>query len=180
MQVPEGMNAELIDGDLYTSPRPAGTHGLASSVLTMDIGSAYHLGRGGPGGWWILHEPEIHFVLNVQVLVPDIAGWRRERMPEIPDDHRFVVSPDWVCEVLSPSTRRIDLAKKRPIYARHGVGHLWFVDPDAQTVEVMRLNDEKQYQLVNTFSGDDTMRAEPFEELEIDLAQIWAPSPPPP
>jgi hypothetical protein len=115
VKVPENMIAELIDGDLYTSPRPAGPHARFSSALGMDIGTPYDRGRGGPGGWWIIFEPELH--LGEQVVVPDLAGWRRERMPRIPKDQRFIVTPDWLCEVISPSTARIDRGKKMDIYA---------------------------------------------------------------
>ena len=106
------MVGEIIDGELYAWPRPSGSHGDASSVFLSRILTPYRLGDGGPGGWWIIGEPEVHFVRDMIVVVPDIGGWRRERMPEIPKDHRFIVSPDWVCEVLSPSTRRHDRGTK--------------------------------------------------------------------
>lgn len=112
LALPENMVGEIINGELHTQPRPAGPHASATSLLGMDIGSAYQRGRGGPGGWWIIDEPEIHFVRDTEVLVPDIAGWRRERMPSLPQDHRFEVVPVWVCEVLSPSTQRKDRISK--------------------------------------------------------------------
>lgn len=171
-RLPDNVTGELIDGELYASPQPGGRHVVAASTLGMDIGSAFQRGRGGPGGWWILDEPELHFAPNVLVLVPDLAGWRRERLPSIPVDHRFTVVPDWVCEVLSPSTSRLDWAKKLPIYARNGVRHVWFVDPIVQTVQVMDLTNE-QYRFVGIYSGEDKFRAVPFDELEIDLAEIW-------
>src|SRR5664279_1268636 len=118
MKVPENLVAELIDGELYTWPRPAGPTIRFSSVLAMDIGPPYDRGRGGPGGWWILHRPELH--LGDDVLVPALAGWRRERMPEIPNDHRFVVEPDWVCEVISTASAAVVRAKKSRIYAKGG------------------------------------------------------------
>jgi Uma2 family endonuclease len=171
-KVPENMVAELIDGDLYTWPRPAGPHADTSSVLGMFIGFPYRLGRGGPGGWWIVDEPELHLEIDEEVLVPDLAGWRRERMPQIPKDHRFIIPPDWVCEVLSPSTTRIDRGKKMRIYAEHGVPWMWLVDPIGRTLEVLRL-DEDNWKYVATFTGEDVVRAEPFPEAEIDLASIW-------
>jgi Uma2 family endonuclease len=174
LKVPENMVAELIDGDLYTWPRPAGPHADTSSVLGMIIGPPYRLGRGGPGGWWIVDEPELHLDIDEQVLVPDLAGWRRERMPRIPRDHRFIVPPDWVCEVLSPSTASIDRGKKMRIYADHGVPWMWLVDPIGRTLEVLRL-DEDNWKYVATFTGEDVVRAEPFPEAEIDLASIWGP-----
>lgn len=175
LKVPDNLVAELIDGDLYTSPRPAGPHADTSSVLGMLIGFPYRLGRGGgPGGWWIVDEPELH--LGEQVLVPDLAGWRRERMPEIPKDHRFIVSPDWVCEVISPSSLRIDRGKKMRIYAEQEVAWMWLVDPIGRTLEVLTL-DGDTWKYVATFTDTDVVRAQPFPEAEIDLASIWGATP---
>jgi Uma2 family endonuclease len=103
LALPENLVGEIINGQLYAQPRPAGPHALVCSSLEIDVGSAYQKGRGGPGGWWILVEPEVHFIRDIEVLVPDLAGWRRERMPRLPEDHRFEVAPDWVCEVLPPA-----------------------------------------------------------------------------
>jgi Uma2 family endonuclease len=170
VKAPENEIAELIDGDLYTWPRPSGAHGDASSVLGMCIGYLYRLGRGGPGGWWIVDEPELH--LGKNVLVPDLAGWRRERMRRIPDDHRFIVPPDWICEVLSPSTARIDRQKKMRIYAEHGVAWAWLVDLDYQTLEVMQLDDGK-WRILQVYSEESVVHAEPFPEATIELASMW-------
>jgi Uma2 family endonuclease len=132
----ENLVGEIIGGELHSQPRPTGPHALSQSTLGMDIGSAYQRGRGGPGGWWIIDEPELHFVRDTEVLVPDIAGWRRDRMPQLPRDHRFEVSPDWVCEVLCPATARKDRIVKMPVYARYGVAWLWLVDPLQFTLPV--------------------------------------------
>jgi Uma2 family endonuclease len=172
LNVPENMVAELIDGDLYTSPRPAGPHARFASALGMDIGTPYDRGRGGPGGWWIVDEPELH--LDEQVLVPDLAGWRRVRMPRIPKDQRFIVTPDWVCEVISPSSLRIDRGKKMRIYAEYGVPWMWLVDPLARLFEVFALEGER-WSLIHTYAGNDVVRVEPFPVVEIDLASIWGP-----
>jgi len=174
LKVPENLVAELIDGELYTWPRPAGPHARFSSVLGMEIGPPYDLGRNGPGGWWILDEPELH--LGEDVIVPDLAGWRRERMPEIPHDHRFVIEPDWVCEVISPTTVRVDRGKKARIYAEHDVPWLWLVDPELRTLEVFQLAGDF-YSMLRVFTGDDVVRADPFPAAEIDLASIWGPTP---
>jgi Uma2 family endonuclease len=174
MKVPENLIAELIDGELYAWPRPAGPHARFSSVLGMEIGPPYDRGRNGPGGWWILDEPELH--LGENVLVPDLAGWRRERMPEIPHDHRFVIEPDWACEVMSPSTTRVDRGKKARIYAEHDVPWLWLVDPERRTLEVFQLAGDV-YSMLHVFTGDDVVRADPFPAVEIDLASIWGPTP---
>jgi Uma2 family endonuclease len=170
VDAPELLIAELIDGDMYAWPRPAGPHARVSSALGMDLGTPYDRGRGGPGGWWILFEPELH--LGEQVLVPDLAGWRRERMPELPVDHRFVVTPDWICEVISPSTERIDRGKKRRIYGEFSVSWMWLINPIGQTLEVFTLADER-WSLVATYTSEDVVRAEPFPEAEIDLGSIW-------
>jgi Uma2 family endonuclease len=170
LNVPDTMVAELIDGELYSSPRPGGPHSVAASVLVGDLNPAYQRGRGGPGGWWILIEPEIH--LGLDVLVPDIAGWRRERMPEVPQTHIFSIAPDWVCEVLSPSTARVDRSKKLRVYGQHEVTYAWLIDPLERYLEVKRLEKGRWSDLA-VFSGNDKVVAEPFVEVEIDLTEIW-------
>ena len=169
LKVPEPLVAEILDGNLYASPRPAVPHALASSVLGGELGAAFHWGRGGPGGWWILDEPELHF--GDEVLVPDLAGWRRERMPKVPDEPAISLAPDWVCEVLSPSTERIDRVHKQPIYAREGVGHAWLVNPVSRTLEVYRRSSEG-WLVVGTYEGD-ALVAEPFDAIELDLLNLW-------
>ena len=166
--LPEHVVGELIDGELYASPRPAMPHSVASSVLGARLNVAFH--RGGPGGWVLVDEPELH--LGEDVLVPDIAGWRRERMPRAPSTVAITLAPDWVCEVLSPSTSRLDRKVKLPVYARAGVRHVWFVDPDTRTLEVLRL-DGAHYSPVATHTGTARVRAEPFEALELELAALW-------
>lgn len=170
---PDNVVAEIIDGDLYTSPRPASRHALATSVLGSELGTPFQQGRGGPGGWWIVFEPELHF--GQDVLVPDIAGWRRERMPEFPDAAFFTLSPDWICEILSPSTERIDRLRKLAVYAREAVRHAWLVNPTLRSLEVYRLEAGK-WVLLQTHGGDDVVRAEPFEAIEIDLLRLWGES----
>ena len=172
-ELPENVVGEIIDGDLIASPRPAGPHTRAATAATAEIYGPYDRGRGGPGGWWILFEPELHFTSNI--LVPDIAGWRRERMPEIPSDHRFTVVPDWVCEVISPSSATTDRIRKLRIYARAGVQYAWIIDPLAKSLEVYR-NTSEAWLLVQGFSadeGDTLVRAEPFTDIELDLAAMW-------
>lgn len=168
--LPENQVGEIINGTLHASPRPAGPHGRAASVLGMDIGTPFDRGNGGPGGWWIIFEPELH--LSEQVLVPDIAGWRHETLPEIPEHHRFTTAPDWVCEVLSPSTGKTDRIEKMPIYASEGVGYPWLVDPLAQTLETFVLING-QWSLNGTFKDDDTVSAEPFAAIELQLSALW-------
>src|SRR5712691_4772955 len=174
LQVPPHRVAEIVDGDLHVSPHPASRHALAASVLGSGLGPPFHHGRGGPGGWWILFEPELHF--GDDVLVPDLAGWRRERMPAIPDAAFFTLAPDWVCEVLSPSTERIDRGRKLRIYAGAGVAHAWFVNPVERTLEVLRLRDGA-WTIVAVCSGSETVRVEPFDAIELALARLWVDSP---
>jgi Uma2 family endonuclease len=164
--------AEVIDGELYLFPRPAKPHTAAASALGEELGPAFKRGRGGPGGWILLDEPELHMVEDI--LVPDLAGWRRERMPVMSADlPYFDLAPDWVCEVLSDATRKLDRAKKVPIYARSGVTNVWLVDPIARTLEVLRLEREK-YVIMATWADDAKVRAEPFDAIELDLAILWA------
>jgi Uma2 family endonuclease len=171
MQVPDIMVAEIVDGELHASPRPAPRHANVASSLGVLIGGPYHHSRGGPGGWWILDEPELHFGRNV--LVPDLAGWRRTRLPELPVAAYFSVVPDWVCEVLSPSTASLDRVKKLAIYAREQVGHAWLIDPAAHTLEVLEL-DRGRWTLLATYAGADVVRVPPFTEIDLELASLWA------
>jgi Uma2 family endonuclease len=168
--LPDSVIGELIAGTLYASPRPAAPHTLAASRLGIALGGPFDQGRGGPGGWLILDEPELH--LGGDVLVPDLAGWRRERMPRPPRTAAFTLAPDWVCEVLSASTRALDRAVKLPVYAREGVRHVWLVDPEARTLEVFRREGER-YTLLVTHVGQTCVRAEPFDALELELAFLW-------
>ena len=162
--------AEIVDGTLYTQPRPAPRHAVASSRLGIDLGGPFDRGRGGPGGWWILDEPELH--LGEDILVPDLAGWRRERMEELPDTAYFTLAPNWACEVLSASTRRLDLHEKRPVYAREGVGHLWLVDPADRTLEAFELR-EGQWVLIASAKDDDPISIRPFDAITFSLGDLW-------
>jgi len=171
VKLPDNLVAEIVDGELHASPRPASRHALTGVELSDSLVPPFHKGRGGPGGWWILYEPELH--LDPDVLVPDWAGWRRSRMPQFPDCAHFSLAPDWICEILSPSTARLDRVKKLRIYAREGVAHTWLVDPLEQTLEVLRLEDGR-WTILATHAGDEVVRAEPFTEIEIDLQALWA------
>jgi Uma2 family endonuclease len=151
--------------------RPASPHASATSVLEGELHGPFRRGTGGPGGWILLFEPELHF--HGDVLVPDLAGWRRERMPEMPVAVAFELAPDWVCEVVSPSTAGTDRVRKMPIYAREGVGYVWLVDPIAQTLEVCRLENGRWVHL-GAWLGEAKVRAEPFESFELELAALWA------
>lgn len=168
--LPENIVGEIIGGELFTSPRPGPAHAAAAMGVGATLGPPFHFGDGGPGGWWILPEPEVHFAESV--LVPDLAGWRRERLPSLPETSYFELPPDWVCEILSPSTSRHDRTKKLPVYARAGVPHLWLLDPLAHILEVLRLQ-AGFWVLMAAHGGDETVRAAPFEATAVDLARLW-------
>lgn len=175
LAVADHLVAEILDGELYASPRPAVPHALATSGLGYDLIGPFDRGRGGPGGWWILVEPELH--LSDDVVVPDLAGWRRTRVPDLPRGAFLQIAPDWVCETLSPSTERIDRGKKLAIYAREGVAHVWLLNPIAETLEAYRLQ-EGHWLLLVTHTGDVTARIEPFDAIEIELWRLWGRSEP--
>nr|MBK7065985.1 Uma2 family endonuclease [Deltaproteobacteria bacterium] len=171
------MLAEIIDGELLTMPRPHRQHVHAASVLGEELGPPFRRGRGGPGGWVILDEPELHLGPLPDVVIPDLAGWRRERIPAdflAGTEPAFIpLAPDWCCEVLSPSTERVDRGRKLAIYHREGVGHVWLVSPTLRSVEVYRRADIG-WLLVATFEGDAVVRAEPFDAVPLELAGLWA------
>lgn len=168
--VPEDYVAEILGGELYATPRPAFRHLQAASALGILLGGPYQFGLGGPGGWVILDEPELH--LRKDVVVPDVAGWRGERMTETTDAAYLTVAPDWLCEVLSPSTETIDRGKKLEIYAREKVGHVWLLSPIERTLEVWTLDDQR-WRLIGTHAGRERVRAEPFSAVELALDQLW-------
>ena len=170
LDAPAHRVAEIVDGTLYTHPRPAMPHALASSSLGADLSSPFQFGRGGPGGWWIIDEPELH--PGEDILVPDLAGWRRERMPEFPQTAYVTLAPDWVCEVLSPSTRKLDLHGKRPVYAREGVGHLWLVDPMDRTLEAFELR-EGEWVLIASAKDAEPVCIRPFDAVTFSLGDLW-------
>ena len=170
-RVPPSSVAELIGGELYVSPRPRTVHSLAATQLVAALVSMQVEPKGSSlGGWVFLVEPELHF--GRDALVPDIAGWRRERMPELPDVAALTLAPDWVCEVLSPSTEVLDRARKMDVYAREGVRHLWLVDPRPQMLEIHRC-EASRWSRLGVHVGDVTVRAEPFEALDLPLNRLW-------
>lgn len=171
LTLPAHVVGEIVFGTLHASPRPTPKHAQAATTLAEELGPPFKRGRGGPGGWLILYEPELH--LGPHVVVPDLAGWRRTRMPEMPVDKAyFDLAPDWVCEVLSPSTAALDRGDKLTIYNTFMVEHVWLVDPDARTLEVLG-HDPKGYRTITVFSGDAKVRAVPFDALELDLSLLW-------
>ena len=169
--IPDNMTGQIIDGELIVTPRPSRKHVYTGSVLGAEVMPPYQFGRGGgPGGWIILDEPEIK--LGRDIVVPDLAGWRKERFPTDEETNWIAVSPDWVCEVLSPSTIRVDKIRKMPLYGKHGVGYFWLVDPAARTLEVFRL-ETGNWVVAGLYAEDDKVRAEPFQDIEIELSNLW-------
>ncbi len=173
LALPRGWNGQIIDGELFASPRPAMPHGYTASSMGGDLIVSFDRGRGGPGGWWILDEPELHF--GKQVLIPDLGGWRKSRLPVIPPDPYLTLAPDWVCEILSPSTASFDRIKKSRVYAYEGVAYLWFVDPEARTLETYKLDEQARWVQLGAWGEDEKVRAEPFEAVELDLKSFWLP-----
>ncbi|MFO1140936.1 MAG: Uma2 family endonuclease [Amaricoccus sp.] len=171
IDAPADKIAEIINGALYLHPRPRPAHADVIGSLGDELIGPFRKGRGGPGGWRILIEPELH--LGEDVLVPDLVGWRRERLPVMPDTPGITAPPDWVCEVLSPSTRRYDLTRKRASYAGHGVPFLWLIDPAAGTLEAQRL-EGGSWALIATLRGDVEVRLPPFEAVAFPLSTLWA------
>ena len=168
--VPPHLVAEILFGSLVTHPRPTPRHATAQSAITGELTGAFQRGRGGPGGWVFMIEPELH--LGPHVVVPDIAGWRKERLPHMPTTAYVETSPDWVCELLSPSTENNDRGPKRRIYATFGVSHMWFVDPVARRLEAYALRDA-QWVLLETFDGSDDVNAAPFDAVPFSISALW-------
>jgi Uma2 family endonuclease len=171
IDLPAHMTGEIVSGVLHAHPRPAPRHALAASALGADISAPYQFGRGGPGGWWILDEPEIH--LGQNILVPDLAGWKKTKMPHLPETDWFETVPDWVCEILSPATERFDRAEKMPLYAQYGVQYCWLVDPVIQTLEAFKLI-EGRWVLLSTLDKQKQVSIEPFDATEFNLSDLWS------
>lgn len=167
--LPEGWRGEIIEGTLYAFPRPRPPHAHVESAMVADLHNPYHRGRGGPGGWFILVEPGIQLPA-AREFSPDLAGWRRERLPVLPKDKPIDLAPDWICEILSNRTRSYDQVTKRRFYAKIGVRHLWYVEPLARTVTVSRLEEGRWLELGSYDVDDKVIRAEPFDAIEIELA----------
>jgi len=168
--IPGNMTGEIINGNLYATPRPSRKHVYAVSVLGDEIGSPYRAGRGGPGGWIILIEPEIAF--GRDIIVPDLAGWKKERFPIEEPNNWISVAPDWVCEILSPSTSQVDRTEKMPVYAQHQVSHAWLIDPMLRTLEVFKLESDR-WMVLGAYAKAAKVSVEPFVEIGLDLSVLW-------
>jgi len=171
LAAPEHMVAEVLDGELFLHPRPALPHSAAASALGEELGPPFKRGKGGPGGWIILDEPELH--LGADIVVPDLAGWRRATIDHLENAAYVEIAPDWVCEILSPSTEKTDRTRKLAIYARERVAHVWLVNPLLRTLEIKRLTDG-HWTDIGTYHDEQRIRAEPFDAIELELGVLWA------
>ena len=171
--LPQHLRGEILGGELVVCARPSPQHVRAASSLG---GSLYGFDRDGdgPDGWWIDHEPELHLDVDPDypVVVPDLAGWRVETLPELPETAAYEVRPDWVCEILSPATQSDDRVLKMPFYAAARIPHFWIVDPLIMTVEAYRL-EGRDWVVLGTWRGLDRVRIPPFEALELSLGRLW-------
>jgi Uma2 family endonuclease len=175
--LPPGIVGEIIEGVLYTMTKPRARHQLTTTGIGGDLRGPFYLGRGGPGGWWIITEPGLELPNDTKEISPDVAGWRRERMPELPVDEPIRVVPDWVCEILSPTTRRHDMLRKQPYYAKVGVPFMWLVDIEARVLTVYRL-ESSDWRMIGTYSDETEARIAPFDAVPLNVADWWPPSPP--
>ena len=168
-RLPENMVGEVIDGELWTMGRPSGPHQNAQTELSFDL----RRGGGGPSNrWLILNEVELLFPSR-EVVVPDLTGWRRERIAGHEDDNPYTIRPDWVCEVLSPSTRLKDLGPKRQLYARQFIPHLWVIDPQSRSLEAFELQ-QARWSLLGMWSQREIVSGiAPFPEFTFDLSRWW-------
>ncbi len=170
LSIPPHQVGQVVFGVLHAHPRPALIHANTAIALGNELGPPFRRKIGGPGGWILLVEPEVH--LQADILVPDLAGWRKERLPKVPVEASLKLSPDWVCEILSPRTASLDRGDKLKVYAREQVGDIWLVDPSAQTLEMLLL-DGASYRLAQVFSGNQSARIPPFDAIELELAVLW-------
>ena len=161
---------------LYTRTKPRARHQRTGLGIGRELSGPFDLGRGGPGGWWIIGEPGIELPNDTKEISPDVAGWRRERMPELPGDEPIRVVPDWVCEILSPTTRRHDLLHKLPYYAKVGVRFLWLVDLEARVLTAHRL-EPPDWRIIGTYSDEIEVRIEPFDAVALNVVGWWPPAP---
>lgn len=171
-RAPDTVVAELIHGVLHQTPRPAPKHANATLAVGSLLSPPFGRGRGGPGDWVFLVEPELH--LGPHVLVPDLAGWRRERLPALPNEAHIDLAPDWICEVLSPGTARHDRSVKMPVYAAQRIADAWLIDVQSQTLEAYERDERGRWVLLQTYAGDEPVHPPPFHALPFALGELWS------
>lgn len=170
LRVPEHRVAEILDGELVVSPRPGSLEALAAAGLVGELSGCFAR-RGNPGGWWILREPELH--LGPDVIVPDLAGWCCERLPRVPDEAFFTLAPDWVCEIVSPSSERRDRVQKMALYGRERIAHRWLLKPAVGLLEIYEWEPGPRWSRIAAHGGDERVRVVPFEAIELELGALW-------
>ena len=169
--IPENMRGEIINGELIVTPRPSRKHGYVAATLIEEVGPPYHRGRGGPGGWIFIVEPEI--ILGEHIIIPDVAGWKAERFPKEEEQNPISAVPDWVCEIISsPKGELYDRGEKMSIYAEYGVHHAWLINPAIRSLEAYRL-ESGRWSRLGVFGERKKVRVEPFQEIEFDLGDFW-------
>jgi Uma2 family endonuclease len=173
--LPLGWVGEIVEEELIASPRPLAAQTRAAFMLGVELGEQLDHRRGGSGRWCFLRAPELH--LGRDVMVPELAGWRRDRVttPPEPGAPFLTVTPDWVCEVVSPVTIALDRIRKLPLYAQHGVSHAWFIDPEARTLEVFQRL-KRGWLFAASYEGDAVVRSEPFPHVTFNLGSLWLPT----
>lgn len=177
LALPEGARGEIVAGELQLSPSPRPRHSRTQRALCGFIGRPFDDddGHGGPGGWWILTEVDVRLSPH-DIVRPDLAGWRRDRLGADPWDTLPIdVIPDWICEVLSPSNAAHDRVTKRRLYARHRVPYYWLVDPQTRTLEALRLEGELWVETGSWGEGD-VARVEPFDAIALDVGRLFVPA----
>ena len=175
LRLPDDVRAEVLAGQIVTAPAPLPKHSRAQRALGRFIGGPFDDddGRGGPGGWWIFVEVDIAFGLH-DIVRPDLAGWRRERLVAPGELRPISIRPDWVCEVLSPSTAARDKVQKRKLYAEHGVPHYWIIDVDARTLEAFSLEGGR-WLLTGSYDEHDAASIPPFQAIELEIGRLFLP-----
>jgi Uma2 family endonuclease len=169
---------EVLGGEIAEKASPSAEHGAAQFAFG-ELLTPFNRrpgGGGGPGGWWLMTEVEVELEAH-EVFLPDIAGWRRERAPARPRGRAVRLRPDWVCEIRSASTARVDSVAKLRVYHRCGVPHYWICDPDTETLLVYRWS-EAGYVAVLSAQRGERVRAEPFDAIEIAVGVLFGEEPP--
>jgi len=171
----DGRTYEIIAGLMEALPRPRPGHGNAQALLSGEIVRPFQRGRGGPGGWWIIIEPDVELTTN-DIIVPDLAGWKRDKVPEFPHDRPIRFVPDWICEVLSPTNQKRDRVVKANLYLTCGVMYYWILDVQERTLEAYSAK-EGSWVRLGAWTDGDTSRIPPFDAIELEVEGLFPPPP---
>lgn len=175
LALPHDVRAEVLAGQIVTAPAPLPRHSKIQGAIRRFVGGPFDDddGHDGPGGWWIFVEVDIALGRH-DIVHPDLSGWRRERLPNPADQRPITVVPDWICEILSPSTAARDRVTKRNLYAASGVRHYWIIDANARTLEAFELTGQR-WLLSGSYTDDAVVRIAPFEEIELPVGRLFLP-----